>query len=107
MPRVGHEVAMVLRFVHEVTMVLLFKCEVAMMLQVDRHLVGGGWVALSFFHFSMTTYNTDQLTKINTKLHDNIHNWTFITYSFPKCKSFLQGFRGVNCSFKGVNYSLI
>ena len=114
MPRVGRKAAMVLRFEGEVTMVLWFKCEVAVVLRVNRRLVDGGWVALHFFHFSMITYNThqltyntDQLTKINTKLRDNLHNWTFIMHSFPRCKSFLQGFRGVNCSFQGVNYSLI
>ena len=64
MPRVGREVTMVLRFVRGVTMVFLFKCKVAVVLQVDYHLVGGGWVALPFFCFSVTTYNTDQLTKI-------------------------------------------
>ena len=89
---------MVLRVEYEVTVVSRLKCEVAAELRVDRCLVGGGWVAFPFFRFSMTTYNTDQLTKINTKLRDDIHNWTFITYSFPKCKSFLHGFRGINYS---------
>ena len=100
MPRVGREVAMVLRVEREVTEVSRLKCEVAALLRVDRRLVGGGWVAFPFFRFSMTTstYNTEQLTKINTKLRDDIHNWTFITYSFPKCKSFSHGFRGVNYS---------
>ena len=70
--------AMVLRFEREVTMVLRFKCEVAVVLRVDCRLVGADWVVLSFFRFSMTTYNTNQLTKINAKLPDNIHNWTFI-----------------------------
>ena len=98
MPRLGREVAMVLWVECEVTVVSRLKCEVAAALRVDHHLVGGSWVALPFFRFGMTTYNTDQLTKINTKLHDDIHNWTFITYSFPRCKLFLQGFRGVNYS---------
>ena len=89
---------MVLRVEREVTVVSRMKCEVASVLRVDYRLVGGGWVAFPFFRFSMTTYNTDELTKINTKLHDDIHNWTFITYSFPKCKSFSHGFRGVNYS---------
>ena len=64
MPRVGREVAMVLRVEREVTVVLLLKCEVAAVLRVDRRLVGGGWVALPFLRFGMTTYNTDQLTKL-------------------------------------------
>ena len=89
---------MVLRVGREVTVVSRLKCEVVAVLRVDHRLVGSGWVAFPFFRFSMTTYNTDQLTKINTKLRDYIHNWTFITYSFPKCKSFSQGFRGVNYS---------
>ena len=74
MPLVSHKVAMVLQFERKVTMVLRFKCKVAAVLRVDRRLVGSGWVALPFFCFSMTTYNTDQLTIINAKLRDNIHN---------------------------------
>ena len=82
MPRVGREVAMVLRVEREVTVVSRLKCEVAAVLRIDRRLVDGGWVAFPFFCFGMTTYNTDQLIKINTKLCDDIHNWTFIMYSF-------------------------
>ena len=107
LPRVSRKVAMVLQFEREVTVVSWFKCEVAAVLRVNHCLVGSGWVVLPFFRFGMTTYNTDQLIKINTKLCDKIHYSTFITYSFPRCKSFSQGFRGVNCSFWGVNYSLI
>ena len=64
MPRVGRKVAMVLPVEREVTVVSRLKCEVAAVLRVDRHLVGGGWVAFPFFRFGMTTYNTDQLTKL-------------------------------------------
>ena len=91
MPRVGREVAMVLWVEREVTVVSRLKCEVAAVLRVDRRLVGIGWVALPFFCFGMTTYNTDQVTKINTKLRNHIYNWTFMTYSFQSVNRSRKG----------------
>ena len=55
---------MALQFEPEVTMVLQCKHKVAAVLLVECHLVGGGWVALPFFCFGMTTYDASQLTKL-------------------------------------------
>ena len=94
--RACHEVAIALRFESKVTVVLRFKCKVAAVLRVDRRLVGGGWVELPFFCFGMTTYDTGQLTKLTQSYVTTYTYWTIITYSFPRCKSFSQRFRGVN-----------
>ena len=95
LPQPCHEVAMALPFE---PVVLRFKRKVAAVLWVDWHLVGGGWVVLPFFHFSMTTYSTGQLTKLTQSYVTTYTYWTIIMYSFPRCKSFSQGFQGVNCS---------
>ena len=70
MPRVGREVAMVLRVECEVTVVSRLKCEVAAVLRVDCCLVGGGWVAFPFFRFGMILYHAQTAIFMDETISD-------------------------------------